>query len=781
MMTTATRRAKIITHTLGFPRFGVQRELKGALESYWSGAVTEDNLRETAREVRFRHWRQQMERGVDMIPVGDFHWYDHVLSTSLMLDNVPPRHRTRNGSINIDTLFRVARGYTSSGKSVDASEMTKWFNTNYHYIVPEFTCPTQTFSFAWNQLIEEVEELLSLWGPSRTKPVILGPVSYVWLGKVKGCEWFDRRSLLPRIVPVYAEVLRKLAKSGIQWVQLDEPALVLDLEQDWLDAFEATYKELRRQAGNVPKLLLTTYFDSVGHNMDVINCLAVDGLHVDAVAGDDDLVEVEKRLPASWVLSAGVIDGRNVWKANLHQIYERLAALRNAAPARALWIGTSCSLLHSPIDVGCEVGMDEEIRNLLAFALQKCDEMNLLADALKTEEGGSHLVEYSSLLHQREVPGGAINEEARKLASELNAKDTERSLPYSKRVEVQRSLIKLPLIPTTTIGSFPRTSEIRNQRLSFKTGLVDEATYKQQMKDNIKHIVAEQEAIGLDVLVHGEPERNDMVEYFAELLSGFVSTANGWIQSYGSRCVKPPIIYGNVSRPTAMTLEWLTYAQSLTQKPVKGILTGPVTILSWSFVREDLPRREVARQVALALREEVDDLQNAGIRLIQVDEPALREGLPLQRRKQQEYLKWATEVFKLVVAVARPEIQIHTHICYSEIHDIAGAIAAMDADVIYFEATRSDMELLRVFDSFTYLNGVGLGVYDVHSPNVPSVETIVQRLEASAERIPLERLWVNPDCGLKTRGWKETGVALRNMVEATRQFRERVKRHFTVH
>nr|CCC92023.1 putative 5-methyltetrahydropteroyltriglutamate-homocysteine S-methyltransferase [Trypanosoma congolense IL3000] len=709
-----------------------------------------------------------------MIPVGDFHWYDHVLSTSLMLGNVPSRHRPYSSAFDINTLFRVARGYTSNGTPIDAAEMTKWFNTNYHYIVPEFTSPAQSFNFAWPQIIDEVDELINICGPSRTKPVILGPVTYVWLGKVRGEVCFDRRRLLPGIIPVYAELLRRFAKSGIEWVQVDEPVLVLDLEGGWLEAVEITYKMLREQVGTTPRLMLTTYFGGISHNLGAISNLPVDGLHVDAVSGRDNLHNVKKQLPTHWVLSVGAINGRNVWRADLNGIFSLLEALHHVSPTRPLWVGTSCSLLHCPIDVGCETKLGEDVKGSLAFALQKCEELSLLAHAFKTGER-QQLEQYSQSIRACNTFKQVANEGAQRRMELLHVKHSERAMPYSKRAELQQKLLNLPLIPTTTIGSFPHTPELRLQRLSFKQGMVDEATYRQQMRDHIRRVIAEQEDIGLDVLVHGEPERGDMVEYFAELMDGFALTSNGWVQSYGSRLVKPPIVYGDVVRPTAMTVEWLTYAQSLTRKPVKGILTGPVTMLSWSFIREDIPVSELARQIATALRDEIDDLQNGGIRLIQVDEPALREGLPLRKHDQAAYLKWATEAFRITVSTARPETQVHTHICYSEIHDIVEAIIEMDADVILLEATRSNMETLRSFSSFEYPNGVGFGVYDIHSPNIPTVESMVKRLTACLTRIPAGRLWAHPDCGLKTRGWEEVRLSLSNMVEAAKRVREKAQ------
>lgn len=696
----------ILSHTLGFPRVGLHRELKKAQESYWAGNISQQQLLETGRELRARHWQQQKDAGVDLLPVGDFAWYDHVLTTSLMLDNVPARHRSGANESDIDTLFRIGRGRAPTGEPAAAAEMTKWFNTNYHYMVPEFTLGQQ-FRLGWTQLLDEVDEALALG--HRVKPVLLGPVSYLWLGKVKG-EAFDRLSLLPALLPVYQQVLAELAQRGVDWVQIDEPALVLELPQAWREAYREAYQALQGQT----KLLLTTYFDSIRHQLDIITTLPVQGLHVDLVAGDDDLAELHRQLPAKWVLSAGVINGRNVWRADLQSWFEQLRPLLGK---RELWLGSSCSLLHSPIDLSTETRLDEEVKSWFAFALQKCAELGLLRAALNApdEANQARLGEYSAPIRARR-----------------------------------------------------HSSRVHNPEVKAR---LDGGRYRTGISEHIKQAIVEQERLGLDVLVHGEAERNDMVEYFGEHLEGFVFTQNGWVQSYGSRCVKPPIIIGDISRPEAITVEWARYAQSLTAKPVKGMLTGPVTILCWSFPREDVSRKTIARQIALALRDEVADLEQAGIGIIQIDEPALREGLPLKNSAWQDYLTWAVEAFRLNAAVAQDDTQIHTHMCYCEFNDIMDSIAALDADVITIETSRSDMELLETFKEFDYPNEIGPGVYDIHSPNVPSEEWIVELLRKAAQRIPAERLWVNPDCGLKTRAWPETRQSLANMVTAARKLR----------
>ncbi|MBP1132168.1 5-methyltetrahydropteroyltriglutamate--homocysteine methyltransferase [Serratia sp. PL17] len=753
----------ILNHTLGFPRVGLRRELKKAQESYWAGSSTQEELLAVGRELRARHWQQQQQAGVDLVPVGDFAWYDHVLTTSLLLGNVPARHQNQDGSIDLDTLFRLGRGRAPTGEPAAAAEMTKWFNTNYHYMVPEFH-KGQQFKLGWTQLLDEVDEALALG--HKIKPVLLGPVTYLWLGKVKG-EQFDRLSLLKEILPVYQQVLAELAKRGVEWVQIDEPALVLELPPEWLNAFKPAYDALQGQV----KLLLTTYFDSIGHNLDTVRELPVQGLHIDLVAGHDDIAALNQVLPKEWLLSLGVINGRNVWRADLSTWFERLHPLVGSRP---LWIGTSCSLLHSPIDLSVETRLDEEVKSWFAFALQKCAEVALLSAALNAPGAAkqAELDAYSAPIRARRQSSRVHNAQVGQRLAAITAQDSERQRPYAERAQAQRERFNLPAWPTTTIGSFPQTTEIRGLRLDFKQGRLDGSNYRTSISEHIKQAIVEQERLGLDVLVHGEAERNDMVEYFGENLDGFVFTQNGWVQSYGSRCVKPPVIIGDISRPQAITVEWAKYAQSLTDKPVKGMLTGPVTILCWSFPREDVTREVIAKQIALALRDEVEDLEKAGIGIIQIDEPALREGLPLRQSDWAAYLNWAVDAFKLNAAVAQDDTQIHTHMCYCEFNDIMDSIAALDADVITIETSRSDMDLLEAFKEFEYPNEIGPGVYDIHSPNVPSVEWIEALLRKAAQNIPAERLWVNPDCGLKTRGWPETRQSLANMVLAAQRLRE---------
>ena len=753
------------THTLGFPRVGLQRELKKALEAYWRGDIQQDTLLETGRQLRHRHWQWQQQAGVDLLPAGDFAWYDHVLTTSLMVGNIPSRHRNQDGTVDLDTLFRIARGQAPSGHSAPAAEMSKWFNTNYHYLVPEFHAG-QTFELCWTQLFDEVSEALA--AGYRVKPVLLGPLSYLWLGKCKGSA-FDKLSLLPQLLAVYQQILQRLAAQNIEWVQIDEPILALDLASDWQHAYLAAYQQLQ---GSDCKLLLTTYFGGITHQLAWLPQLAVDGIHLDAVAGKKELSKTINAIPAQWQLSLGVINGRNIWRADLSEIYTQLTELKQKRGN--FWLGSSCSLLHSPIDLNAETRLEAEVKGWFAFARQKCTELHLLQRTLREPDDQKILTlqAYSAPLRQRQQSVRVQNEIVQAAVAAIRPEDAERKAIYAQRAAEQQLRFQLPDWPTTTIGSFPQTSEIRALRRRFKQGEIDLETYEQGLKQEIAYAVTEQEQIGLDVLVHGEAERNDMVEYFGEQLTGYAFTQNGWVQSYGSRCVKPPVIVGDISRPAAMTVRWSQYAQSLTSKPVKGMLTGPITMLCWSFPREDISRETMALQLALALRHEVQDLEKAGIGIIQIDEPALREGLPLRQQEQAAYLNWAVRAFKLTAAGVADNTQIHTHMCYCEFGDVMPSIIALDADVITLETSRSDMELLDVFRHQAYPNDIGPGVYDIHSPNVPTVEWITQLLQKAQQHIPTERLWVNPDCGLKTRNWPETRTALSNMVEAARFLRQ---------
>ncbi len=753
----------IMIHNLGFPRIGTQRELKFALEAYWSGASTRDALIALGADLRHRNWSDQA--GLDLVPVGDFSFYDHVLDMSFMLGNLPERVRDFTGDV-LDNYFRIARGRSApgTGGEVMAGEMTKWFDTNYHYIVPEFTAAAE-FRLDAARLIEQVSEARLLG--VKAKPVIIGPVTYLALGKAK--DGSDKLALLPRLLPIYGELLEKLAAHGVEWVQIDEPILVTELDAAWRHAVETSYHHLKTCR---IKLLLATYFGSLAENTYLAANLPVAGVHVDALNGRDDVLPLIGMLPVHKVLSLGVIDGRNVWKTDLIATLDWLEPLAERLGER-LWLAPSCSLQHVPVDLGCEQELDPEIRSWLAFARQKLDELRILKSALSQGRGAvaAELKANATAIASRRTSPRVSNSTVNAAVARITADMGQRRSPYRKRAAVQAECLRLPKLPTTTIGSFPQTCGIRKARAAFRAGRIDATSYRTAMQAEIARCVREQEALGLDVLVHGEPERNDMVEYFAELLEGFAITEFGWVQSYGSRCVKPPILFGDVRRPQPMTVEWITYAQSLTTKPVKGMLTGPVTLLNWSFVRDDQPRVVTCRQLALAVRAEVLDLEKAGVRIIQIDEPALREGLPLRRSRWQDYLAWAVECFRLAANGVRDETQIHTHMCYAEFNDIIEAIAALDADVITIEASRSAMELLDAFENFQYPNGIGPGVYDIHSPNIPTREQIVDLLRRAAKRIPPERLWVNPDCGLKTRQWAEVIPALARMVAAAKALR----------
>lgn len=755
----------MITHNLGFPRIGAQRELKQALEAYWRGAIARMELEHVGHALRVRHWQQQAAAGLDLIPAGDFSWYDHVLDLSALLGVVPERFEPGSHDVELDTYFRMARGRAPSGQDAPACEMTKWFDTNYHYIVPEFST-RQDFRIASHTLFSHVDEAHALG--HTVKPVLLGPLTYLWLGKTRPGN-FDKLTLLDRLLPAYGEILQRLKQQGVSWVQIDEPLLALELPLDWRRAFESAYTRLQ-----VPglKRLVATYFGALHENTQLACRLPVDGLHIDLARAPQQLHRVLDHLPPYKVLSLGIVDGRNVWRTDLNRVLDILEPVQERLGER-LWLAPSCALLHVPVDLAVEDSLDHEVKSWLAFAVQKLDEITLLKRALT--EGRTAVVSeladnHAALTTRRRSPRIHRDDVSARMEN-IDDEMTRRAHPYVQRTPLQQRALHLPLFPTTTIGSFPQTPEIRNARRAFKDGKISADSYVQRMREEIATTIRAQEELGLDVLVHGEAERNDMVEYFGEQLDGFVFTRNGWVQSYGSRCVKPPIIYGDVRRPQPMTLEWSVYAQTLTAKPVKGMLTGPVTILQWSFVRDDQPRAATCMQIALALRDEVADLEQAGIRIIQIDEPAFREGLPLRRDEQGAYVDWAARCFRVSASVVRAATQIHTHMCYAEFNDIIAAIAALDADVITIETSRSALELLDAFVNFHYPNEIGPGVYDIHSPRIPSVEDMVALLKISAQRIPPERLWVNPDCGLKTRGWPETEAALRNMVEAAKVMR----------
>ena len=770
--------AHILTHNLGYPRIGGKRELKKALEAFWKGEIPVEELERVGRQLRKTHWLVQKEAGLDLIPSNDFSYYDQMLDMTCLLGNVPPRFGLREGPIGLEMLFEVARGSGGVGVkeghlcgagsgSVHASEMTKWFDTNYHYIVPEFQART-AFKLSTGKPFDEFQEAMALG--IRTKPVLIGPLTYLHLGK--GVDsGFDRLALLESLLPVYSEILVGLEGLGAEWVQLDEPILALDLSPDWQAAFLSAYRRLRERSPNL-RLLLATYFGELRENLPLAARLPVDVLHLDLTRAGAELEKALACLPSAMSLSLGIVDGRNVWRNNFEASLAQIDKARRILSAERVLLAPSCSLLHSPVTLHGEKALEPEIKDWLAFAEEKLREVTQLARL--TEGRGDSFLAFRNrvVFHSRRASERIHRSGVKARCLAVRPEDSRRGAPFCERREAQRKVLCIPLFPTTTIGSFPQTADIRAARAKWNRGELSDADYESFLKERTAECIRFQEEVGLDVLVHGEFERNDMVEYFGEQLDGFAITANGWVQSYGSRCVKPPIIYGDVSRPRPMTLGWSAYAQSLTSRPLKGMLTGPVTILQWSFVRDDQPRSETARQIALAIRDEVTDLEAVGIKVIQIDEPALREGLPLRKSDWAEYLRWAGEAFRLSAAGVRDETQIHTHMCYCEFNDIIASIAALDTDVISIEASRSSMELLEAFSDFSYPNEVGPGIWDIHSPRIPDVSEMAGLLRKAAAVLPIENLWVNPDCGLKTRAWKEVTQSLKNMVEAAAALRE---------
>ena len=767
----------IRTHSLGYPRIGEKRELKKATEAFWRGEMSMEELELVGSRLRKSHWLAQKEAGIELIPSNDFSFYDQMLDMTCLLGNVPPRFEWNGETAGLELRFQIARGAhsacehdapcrASEAASVHASEMTKWFDTNYHYIVPEFQSQTN-FRLAASKPFDEFKEALALG--VRTKPVLIGPLTYLYLGKSMDST-FERLGLLERLLPIYAEVLRRLEALGAEWVQLDEPILAFELASDWQAAFVPAYRTLRSTSPKL-KLMLATYFGELRENLPLAASLPVDVLHLDVTRGAAELQKLLGRLPSSMSLSLGVVDGRNVWRNNFELSLEQIGLAKRILSPERILLAPSCSLLHSPVTLRRESELDPEIREWLAFAEEKLREVTQLARI--AEGGGDALMAYRNRVafHSRRASERIHRPEVKARCQGVRPEDSRRKASFSERRKKQRVVLDLPLLPTTTIGSFPQTADVRAARARWKRGELSAADYDAFLKEKTADCIRFQESVGLDVLVHGEFERNDMVEYFGEQLDGFTFTANGWVQSYGSRCVKPPIIYGDVIRPRPMTVAWSTYAQSLTPKPMKGMLTGPITILQWSFVRDDQPRSETARQIALAIRDEVLDLEAAGIKVIQIDEPALREGLPLRRSDWPAYLEWAVESFRLAASGVRDETQIHTHMCYCEFNDIIESIAALDADVISIEASRSNMELLEAFVAFRYPNEVGPGVWDIHSPRVPNISEIESLLRKAVAVLPVENLWVNPDCGLKTRAWEEVIPSLQNMVKAATTLR----------
>ncbi|WP_107688171.1 5-methyltetrahydropteroyltriglutamate--homocysteine S-methyltransferase [Neisseria wadsworthii] len=748
-------------HLSGYPRIGAKRELKFAVEAFWKGAKSEAELQEVAAEIRRLNWATQKAAGADLLPVGDFSFYDHVLDLLCTLGAIPKRFGFDAANLSLPEYFQLARGNATQF----AMEMTKWFDTNYHYIVPEWHADTE-FKVNAKNLIAQIKEAKAQGYD--IKPTLVGPVTLLWLGKAKD-DNFKRISLLPKLLPAYAQLLRELAAEGVDWIQIDEPILSADADANWIKAVETSYKEF---ANTGVRIIIGTYFATVAEHLNLLKALPVHGVHIDCVRAPEQLAVFADAWPENKVLSVGLIDGRNVWRANLSKVIDTLEPVK-AKLGNNLWIAPSCSLLHSPQDLAVEEKLDGEIKSWMAFAAQKLVELGVVKQALAHGKNSvkDAIAASDAAAADRATNKKIHNDAVKARVANLPKGADQRKSPFAERIKAQQAWMNLPVLPTTTIGSFPQTTEIRQARAAFKKGEFSAADYDAAMKKEIAYCVEVQEKLELDVPVHGEAERNDMVEYFGEQLAGYCFTQFGWVQSYGSRCVKPPIIFGDVSRPNPMTVYWSSYAQTLTKRPMKGMLTGPVTMFKWSFVRDDIPLSEVAKQIALALNDEVLDLEKAGIKVIQIDEPAIREAMPLKKAQWDEYLAWACESFRLSSTGAEDSTQIHTHMCYSEFNDILPAIASMDADVITIETSRSDMELLTAFGDFKYPNDIGPGVYDIHSPRVPQAKEIEHLLRKAMDVVPVERLWVNPDCGLKTRGWKETIEQLEVMMEVTKKLR----------
>lgn len=756
----------VVAANLGFPRVGLGRELKKSQEAYWKGQASKEELQKVAKDLRARHWKLQKDAGIELIPSNDFSFYDHVLDTIAMVGAVPARYNFKGGEVDLDLFFAMARGRQDGKTDVVAMEMTKWFDTNYHYIVPEFTKDTN-FKLSTSKAVDEYKEAKALG--IETRPVLVGPVTFLLQGK--GYDGVEPLSLLEKLLPVYAEVLKNLEAAGATCVQIDEPCLVLDLDDKARAAYTSAYASLAKASGL--KIMLATYFGDLRDNLKTAASLPVAGLHIDLTRGKEQLDDVLAALPADKVLSVGVIDGRNIWKADLAKAAARVEKAVAKLGSDRVIVAPSCSLLHSPIDLDDEQKLDADLKNWMAFAKQKLAEVSTLT---KAANNGAESVAAELNANKEAIASRASSSRIHKPAvkdrvAKVTKADMERTSNFDTRIQTQRAVLGLPLLPTTTIGSLPQTTEVRQARAQFKKGELSQADYDAFLEQKTKEAVAWQDEIGIDVPVHGEYERNDMVEYFGEQLEGFAFTQNGWVQSYGSRCVKPPVIFGDVSRPSAMTVRWATFAQEQTKNTMKGMLTGPVTILQWSFVRDDQPRSETCKQIAFAIRDEVMDLEKAGIKIVQIDEAALREGLPLRQTDWEAYLTWAVESFRITASGVKDETQIHTHMCYSEFNDIIKAVADMDADVISIETSRSAMELLEAFVTFKYPNEIGPGVYDIHSPRVPNTQEMEKLLHKALDVLKPEQIWVNPDCGLKTRGWDEVRPALINMIEATKNIR----------
>ncbi len=755
---------------LGYPRLGPHRELKFALEAYWKEALAEADLRAVGSGLRAAGWKAQEKAKTDLIPSNDFSFYDQVLDMSVLFGVVPDRYGWQGGKVPLDTYFAMARGLQKEGSDVPAAEMTKWFDTNYHYIVPEFS-KSRGFTCCGDKPIEDYKEAKALG--FETRPVLVGPISYLLLGKDRdGGHPLDH---LDALLEVYAELLQKLEAVGAQWVQLDEPFLVTDLDDRSRAAYVVAYKKLRESTKR--KLFVTTPFGKLENNLTTAVSLPIDALHIDLVRGEDQLEEVFDVFPQGMILAAGIVDGRNIWRNNLERSLQLLERIATKIGNNRVWVTTSCSLLHVPYDLNSEKSLDKNLKKWMAFSAQKLEEVSCLTQGLNEGRGAiaEALVVATQAVENRKISPAIRQRAVQERLIEQPLSSAGRATPFEKRCEKQKEYLNLPLFPTTTIGSFPQTPKVRQQRRAYRRGDISHEVYDAFLKSEIEDCIKFQEDIGLDVFVHGEFERNDMAEFFGEKLHGFAFTENGWVQSYGSRGVKPPIIYGDVLRTEPMTVALASYVQSLTDKPVKGMLTGPVTIMQWSFVRDDQPRSVTAHQIALALQDEVLDLEHAGVKIIQIDEPAFREGVPLRRSDWRDYFSWAVQAFRLASTGVKDETQIHTHMCYSEFNDIITSIKDLDADVLSIETSRSQMELLEAFVSFRYPGGIGPGVYDIHSPRVPEEKEITELLEKACEHLESWQIWVNPDCGLKTRDWLEVRLSLEQMVAAARALRGKQK------
>lgn len=762
----------VIAANLGFPRIGAQRELKKAVEGYWKGSMSAGALMQSAADLRREHWTLQHRAGIEHIPSNDFSFYDQVLDMTVTVGAIPDRYQFSGEEVDLDTYFAMARGAQTDGLDVKAMEMTKWFDTNYHYLVPEFTANTE-FKLSSRKAVREFREAKDQG--VHTRPVLIGPVTYLLLGKMKEGDG-SALSLLPKLLPVYEALLQELAEAGADWVQIDEPMLAMDLPAEAAQAYKTAYEKLNTVSGKL-HLLVATYFDGLRDNLELAVNLPSAGLHVDLVRAPKQLDAILEAWPGNKALSLGVIDGRNIWRGDLTKALKTVEKAAEAIGEEWVQVAPSCSLLHTPVDLDQETELDEELKGWLSFAKQKLTEVSTTTAGIRKGRTAirGEMEANEALLENRRISAKINDAKVQNRVAEVTPDMAKRQSPFAQRIKEQEQALGLPLLPTTTIGSFPQTADVRKARAAARKGDISAQEYEQFLKNQTEDCIRKQEQTGLDVLVHGEFERNDMVEYFGEQLSGFAFTRFGWVQSYGSRCVKPPIIFGDVSRPRPMTVEWATYAQSLTKKVMKGMLTGPVTILQWSFVRDDQPRSETCKQIALAIRDEVQDLEKAGIQAIQIDEAAFREGLPLRRADWDAYLNWAGESFRLATCGVEDKTQIHTHMCYSEFNDIIQAIGAMDADVISIETSRSQMELLDAFVDYNYPNQIGPGVYDIHSPRVPEVSEMEALLRKALEVLAPSQLWVNPDCGLKTRGWSEVKSALENMVIAAEKLRDELE------